>query len=88
MVYEVSELLCSFRNSFWSVIDMSKMADKYGMAAEPIKLGDKEYFVLGDNRNESADSRAESVGILHRDEFIGRTRVRIWLLDSFEVIGK
>lgn len=32
---------------------MSKMADKYGMAAEPIKLGDKEYFVLGDNRNKS-----------------------------------
>ena len=57
--------------------------DRYGQAAEPITLGEDEYFVLGDNRNESADSRETSVGILKREELIGRAWVRIWPLDSF-----
>ncbi len=61
-------------------------ADKYGMAEEPIELGENEYFVLGDNRNESADSRVPNVGILHRDELIGRAWVRIWPLDNFGTI--
>lgn len=58
-------------------------ADRYGQAAEPITLGEDEYFVLGDNRNESADSRETSVGILQREDLIGRAWVRIWPLDSF-----
>jgi len=58
-------------------------ADRYGQAAEPITLGEDEYFVLGDNRNESADSRETSVGILKREDLIGRAWVRIWPLDSF-----
>lgn len=57
-----------------------------GIAAEPIELGEDEYFVLGDNRNHSSDSRDPSVGILHRDELIGRALVRIWPLDSIGVI--
>lgn len=59
---------------------------KYGIAAEPVKLGKDEYFVLGDNRNHSSDSRETSVGVLHREELIGRAWVRIWPLDSIGVI--
>ncbi len=58
-----------------------------GNAATPIKLGEDEYFVLGDNRNCSADSRESSVGVLHRDELIGRAWVRIWPLKSIGVVS-
>lgn len=56
------------------------------MAADPIVLGDDEYFVLGDNRNNSSDSRDPSVGVLHRKQLIGKAWVRIYPFDTFGVI--
>lgn len=49
-----------------------------GNAYSPITLGKDEYFVLGDNRNNSSDSRSSSVGVIHRNDIIGRAWVRIW----------
>lgn len=57
-----------------------------GRAAEPVVLGEDEYFVMGDNRNNSSDSRTEIVGNIHRDEIIGRAWVRIWPISAFGVL--
>jgi len=57
-----------------------------GRAYEPIVLGEDEYFVMGDNRNNSTDSRDPVVGNIHRDELIGKAWVRIWPLNKMGVI--
>ncbi|MCR5545696.1 MAG: signal peptidase I [Lachnospiraceae bacterium] len=49
-----------------------------GRAIEPITLGEDEYFVLGDNRNASLDSRYEEVGNIERDRIVGRAWLRIY----------
>ncbi len=64
----------------------NEIMEKPGIAAEPVTLGEDEYFVLGDNRNNSQDSRTASVGVIHRDEILGRAWVRIWPLSDFGVI--
>lgn len=54
-----------------------------GRAAQPVQLGEDEYFVMGDNRNNSSDSRDQSVGNIKRDNIIGKAWVRIWPLSRF-----
>lgn len=53
-----------------------------GLASDAITLGEQEYFVLGDNRNNSADSREPSVGTISRTEILGKAWLRIWPLNK------
>lgn len=48
-----------------------------GRAAEPITLGEDEYFVMGDNRNISMDSRTEEVGNVSKEDIGGRAIFRV-----------
>ena len=57
-----------------------------GRAAEPIVLGEDEYFVMGDNRNNSSDSRTDIVGNIKREDIIGKAWLRIWPLSDFGVL--
>ncbi len=67
-------------------IDGAELKESYGRevilnpgeAEEPIKLGEDEYFVLGDNRNASSDSRDPSVGKILGEDIVGRAWVRIY----------
>ncbi len=57
-----------------------------GRAAEEIQLDDDEYFVLGDNRNHSEDSRFDDVGNIKRSDIIGRAFIRIWPFSRFGLL--
>jgi signal peptidase I len=57
-----------------------------GLAAEPIVLGEDEYFVMGDNREVSLDSRYEEVGVVKKENIGGRAVLRIWPLKKFGLI--
>ena len=64
----------------------NEVMEEAGLAEQPLVLGEDEYFLLGDNRNNSQDSRAANVGVIHRDELLGRAWIRIWPLSGFGVI--
>ena len=49
-----------------------------GLAEAGITLGADEYFVLGDNRNNSEDSRYTDVGNIKRSDILGK----VWLIIS------
>ncbi len=55
-----------------------------GLAEEGVVLGEDEYFCMGDNRNNSTDSRKDIVGNIKREDIIGKAWMRIW---PFSEIG-
>lgn len=57
-----------------------------GRASEPITLSEDEYFVLGDNRNNSSDSRDPSVANIKKEDIIGRAFIRIWPVSKFGIL--
>lgn len=66
------------------IVNVDEMKN-FGLAYEALSLEENEYFVLGDNRNNSEDSRFASVGMIRRDEIIGKAFLR---LKPFNFVSK
>lgn len=58
-----------------------------GIAGEPVVLGEDEFFVVGDNREVSQDSRSESIGPVSKKQIEGRVLFRVWPLNKFGVVN-
>ncbi|MCR5791720.1 MAG: signal peptidase I [Lachnospiraceae bacterium] len=54
-----------------------------GIAIDPITLADDEYFVMGDNRTISKDSRSSDVGPVAKSKIAGKVILRMWPFDEF-----
>lgn len=55
-----------------------------GMAIAPIQLGEDEYWVMGDNRNHSSDSRV--IGPVPKSRILGKAFVRIFPFNKIGLI--
>lgn len=64
-------------------LDLAAIA---GAAEYPITLGEDEYFLLGDNRESSEDSRFASIGNVKREQLMGKAWLRIQPISDFGLI--
>lgn len=56
-----------------------------GLATDPLQLDEDEYFVLGDNRNKSEDSRFANIGNVTKAQIVGKAWI---LLEPFNIISQ
>ena len=57
-----------------------------GLAENPVTLGEDEYFLLGDNRDGSEDSRFANIGNVKRKQIQGKIWLRLMPLIDLELI--
>ena len=70
------------------LLDEDDMFDKIidaGIAENELKLAVDEFFVLGDNRNSSEDSRSGNIGAVKKDTIIGKAWFK--LATEWELMG-
>ena len=53
----------------------------------PYQVPEDTYFVMGDKRSVSVDSRLTQVGCILKDQIVGRLVLRVWPLGALGVVG-
>ncbi len=51
----------------------------------PYQVPESRYFVMGDNRMTSIDSRSSAIGCIERDQIVGKVIMRVWPLLNFSI---
>ena len=64
----------------------NELISRPGLAARPVTLGENEYFVLSENREDSSDSREPAIGNVRLETIEGRVLLRIWPLTRIGVV--
>lgn len=70
---------------FYEEDDSYDTIEDGGIAEKGITLGEEEYFVLGDNRNNSEDSRSANVGAVKEETIAGKAWFKLG--DSIDMMG-
>lgn len=53
----------------------------------PYQVPDERYFVMGDNRATSIDSRSSAIGCIETDQIVGKVILRIWPLNRLSLVN-
>lgn len=77
--YKNNELLVN--NEVVEEVFLTENTEDYG----PVTVPEGKYFVVGDNRDVSIDSRSNSVGFISEDDILGKNLLVIWPFSSFGV---
>lgn len=52
----------------------------------PYQVPEKKYFVMGDHRATSIDSRSSVIGCVEKEQIIGRVFIRVWPFQKISII--
>ena len=64
---------------------IAEVMQQKGDIVYPYTVPENSYFVMGDNRNASTDSRFQTIGSIAKKNVIGKVFVRVWPLQQFEL---